>query len=45
MTEYRLVAIKRGWVPEWLWWFFRGWIPYQPFRWIFAKELDGEDDQ
>ncbi len=45
MTMSELVAVKRKWVPEWLWVWGKGdlWILpssivcYQPLRWIFTK--------
>jgi hypothetical protein len=39
MSEYRMVAVKRRWVPNWLFTIF-AWpidlIVHQPFRWIFT---------
>lgn len=45
---YQLVAIKRKWVPEWLWdlmsadlWILRsGLACYQPFRWMLTRPTD-----
>ena len=34
--DYGLVAVKRTWVPEWLFIVFAPVIPRQPFRWIFT---------
>jgi hypothetical protein len=39
MSNYQLVAVKRPWVPDWLFRMFRWVIRYQPFRWIFVKEV------
>ena len=32
MEKYELVAVKREWVPEWLWWLLRPVVIYQPLR-------------
>lgn len=40
--EFRMVAIKRSWVPEWLYRMFNWVIPYQPFRWIFTRPVNGQ---
>lgn len=40
--ECRLVAVKRGWVPEWLWSRFKWVIPLQPFKWIFTTPVNEE---
>ena len=37
--EHGLVAIKRRWVPEWLFAMFKWVIVYQPFRWIFTTPV------
>ena len=35
--KWGLVAVKRDWVPEWLW-TLTGQLPkYQPFRWIMTR--------
>lgn len=34
-----LVAVKRPWVPEWLFRGFKWVIPYQPFTWIFTTPV------
>lgn len=41
--EWRLVAVKRAWVPEWLYKLY-SYLPewFQPFRWIFNKDI-GDD--
>lgn len=36
---YKLVAVKRAWVPELLFAMFKWVIPYQPFRWVFTKSV------
>ncbi len=44
--DYGLVAVKRNWVPEWLWralcWLGLPWfgqfVTYQPFRFIFTRK-------
>lgn len=45
MSEYRLVRIKRCWLPEWLFAFaVRLFGPHrtakQPFRWLLTEEPD-----
>jgi len=35
--EYRLVAVKRSWIPNIVFSMFVWVIPYQPFRWLFTK--------
>lgn len=48
---YHLVAVKRKWVPEWLWDFFCAdlWLLpnsiacYQPFRWMLTRPLRNEE--
>lgn len=37
--EYKMVAVKRGWVPELLFAMFKWVIPYQPFRWVFTRPV------
>ncbi len=38
---YVLVAIKRPWVPEWLFAMFKWAIPFWPFRWVFTQRVFG----
>jgi hypothetical protein len=44
--DYELAAVKRGWVPEWLWWLvchidpMRRLPTKQPLRWIFTTPVD-----
>jgi len=38
-VAYGLVAVKRAWVPEFLFAMFKWVIPYQPFRWIFTTPV------
>lgn len=49
MSEPELVAVKRDWVPEWLWDMACTLIPlppdkrlplYQPFKWILTRTPD-----
>jgi hypothetical protein len=48
MSSYKLIAVKRSWVPEWLWiwaccdlWVLPSSIVcYQPFRWILTQKAD-----
>jgi hypothetical protein len=35
---WRLVAIKRAWIPDRVFSMLSWVIPYQPFRWIFTTE-------
>lgn len=46
MTGYGLVAVKRGWVPRWLWWLACGYViperqlaTIRPFRWLLVKAV------
>jgi hypothetical protein len=45
MANYELIAIKRKWVPNWLFAVF-AWpvdlIVHQPFRWIFTIPVNEE---
>jgi len=43
--QYALVAVKRRWIPEWLFIMFAPVIPYRPFRWIFTIEVDAPHGQ
>jgi len=43
VTAYGLVAVKRQWVPEWLFIMFAPVIPFQPFRWIFTTPVKPDD--
>lgn len=36
---YRLVAVKRQWVPEWLFWLARPVAVYPPLRWLLTEEV------
>ncbi len=38
--EYGLIAVKRKWVPQWLWGMFKWVIPHQPFKWIFTTPCE-----
>ena len=38
--DYRLVAVKRDWVPELLFAMFVWVIPFQPFRWAFTRPVE-----
>jgi hypothetical protein len=38
-SEFRLVAVKRDWMPETLFSMFKWVIPYPPFKWIFTKPV------
>ena len=42
MSDYELVAVKRRWVPEWLWWAMGNWPVYQPFRWLLTTSKSDE---
>ncbi len=45
-TEYTLVAVKRPWVPDWLWRAAGHRLPvYQPFRWILTTPVEAADQQ
>lgn len=37
--RYSLVAIKRAWVPEFLFAMFKWVAPYQPFRWLLTTPV------
>lgn len=37
--EFRMVAIKRDWAPEFLFAMFKWVIPYPPFKWIFTRPV------
>lgn len=38
--QYGLVAVKRRWVPEWLFIMFAPVIVWQPFRWVFTTTAE-----
>jgi hypothetical protein len=41
MCDYALVAVKRWWVPHWLYGLFCPRLgTYQPFRWILHTKVD-----
>jgi hypothetical protein len=48
VTDYGLIAVKRSWVPEWLWWLACCYVPTiklkqlvmcWPFRWLLARPV------
>ena len=45
MANYELVAIKRKWIPNWLFEIFAfpiDFIVHQPFRWMFTIPVNNE---
>ena len=36
--DYKLVAVKRGWCPDWLFYLVSPIVKYQPFRTIFTRK-------
>lgn len=44
MATYALVAVKREWCPEWLWWLLRPVIPYQPVRWLLTTAVSDAEE-
>ena len=38
---FKLVAVKRSWMPEIVFAMFKWVVPYQPFRWIFTTPVVG----
>jgi hypothetical protein len=41
-NSWGLVAIKREWIPDWLFAACRWIIPIYPFRWLFTKKVKYE---
>jgi len=47
METYTLVAVKRDWVPDWLYWLLCRRLPFfgqitliQPIRWILHRDVE-----
>jgi hypothetical protein len=43
--EYRLVALKRPWIPDAVFSFFGPLITHQPFRWMFTTPVEPDSDE
>lgn len=41
---FGLVAVKRRWIPEWLFIMFAPVIPMQPFRWMFTTPMEAGNE-
>lgn len=44
MAKYELVAVKRRFIPDWLFAMFSWVIVYQPFRFVFTRSCSVRED-